>query len=181
MPDRVANRLGRRVHIVGVHRAHIVHTEPSDDALDVDLHKLVGSGLFTTGTRVGLISGHGGGTVVEDHKGEVDFVVHRVHEPWQPRVEEGGVSYKGDHRLLRDRCKSAGHPHACPHAHIEIGRADRRQVPQSVAPDVGREYRVPASGDLDCIVCGRVGAPGTENGRAKGHLRRLHGRQLTNG
>src|SRR5512137_823513 len=113
-----------------------------------------------------LMAGHGCCSVVQYHQEELVSVVDGVDEPRDSCVEECGVSYERNDRLVVHHRKPSGCSDARAHAYQQVGGQIRGRYPKGVAADVRCEYRLPSCCLVYCEEGGTVRAASAQDGWA---------------
>ncbi len=143
------------------------------DGFDIDL-VCYAAHHRTSSAGVGLMSGHGGGGIIQYDQGHIRLIVYGINHAWDRGREEGGISDECKADGVRFYMSDAlGDPKAGAHAQTGIYHVERHSVAEGVAPDISAENGLPAlHGCLDCVEGGPVRASCAEYRRTYRKSRR---------
>lgn len=143
--QRPIERLLDLREIVGVDRAHVVDANRADEGFDIDRfgHFAVDG---VAGTRVFLLTGHGGDAVVQNDGDQLAAVVGNVQQRVDAGVEEGRIAKRRDDARffafdgVEDLLRAVPEADAGAHADGRFDGVVRRAGRERVAADVARDH-----------------------------------------
>ena len=150
---------------------------------DIDLGHGLSHGIDLK-SGVGLKTGHGRTAVVQNHQGDIGFVVHGIDQGRHDGMIEGRIAAHGQHRLIQAElaqlAETAGHAGTRSHGvHGFKGPESRGSQGHGIAADVAADKTfavVHLEGIMDTPEGGPVrtaGAEGLLSGRHLGKIKEL--------